>query len=677
MIDLEGESNWLEKLFGRVILVENQMKFIPGPLFGGMEVHHRIVLLNAPHDQQEAIQYAFDVARAQGYFLHHGKMIPIAPTTQFDLSNLDLNFADFKVEKVFRNAPKRAIANAIVVNTHCVDILFQDKCIVEGVYSELPGLLEKFQGQQLALHVNRHSAASDLTESQWYTIFNRAKRHGVSLSLYLEPGVSLPHRLNIESDYFIDSTGSSDSTDSVTTKEEPSSSPLIFNVEDECFSSLFYSVRFTSERVGFSNFAIELGGALSALLAGETVILKGIFSPEFLDQLAPISLSGNSFIIINGERVYFTGTLILQEEAARSEPKPPLIIYSESGDQTKGLLTEENSTRFITGRISALATALDSYGIIRISGPTGVGKTSIIDEIARRNPEGLTLYQELDEFEAWALDTSKKIKILRIDEHNIENLHFTFLGPMLTGESPCVLYKGKTYELSKTHKIIFAGNDLSYGGGRVSQKLFEDYSIPTLAFQDFPPCYIDRQILNPIFNKMSKEGFDLSFDIGLLERDIHAEKARLLALYYEKNQANPGSMTVRALQNEALKWCTARLLELSEPYSAPITTMDRPSSFIKAPYAEEAMTCLTNALIRKDLQREGSLPGKGLGLNGVIIEGLPGLGKSALVQHCLKSRDHKKIAANLLLGEHLQDTLQIIAEAFDNGIPVWIDEFDA
>ncbi|MCX7123449.1 MAG: hypothetical protein NTV32_07315 [Gammaproteobacteria bacterium] len=666
VIDLEGESNWLEKFFGRVILVENKMTFEPGPLFDGIGANQRITLLNIANDQQEAIQYACDIARAQGYFLYHGMMIPIAPTAQFDLSNRNLNFADFEIKQVFRNAPKRALPEAIVVNTHCVDILFQDKCIVEGIYSERPGLLERFRGQHLLLHVNRHSEASDLTESQWYTLFNRAKMYGISLSLYLEPGVSLPRNLTIESDLPADSADK----DSISVKETSPSSPLVFNVEDECFSSLFYSVRFTSERAGFSDFAIELGGALSALLAGETVILKGIFSPELLDQLAPLSLSNHSFIIINGERVDFSGTLILQAETARSVPQSPSIIYSESDCSHEDVGTEADSKAFISRRKSALLGVLDQHHIARISGPTGVGKTSLIDEMAKL--EQATLYQELDEFEAWALDTSEKIKILRIDEHNIENLHFTFLAPMLAERTPCVLYKGKTYELSETHKVVFAGNDLSYGGGRVSQKLFEDYSIPTLAFQDFPPCYIDHQILKPIFNKMSKIDLDIC-EAGLLEHDIHTEKTRLLALYYDKNQANPGSMTVRALQNEALQWCTARLLEFREAS----TTTDKPSSFIEAPYTTAAMTCLTNALIRKDLQREGLLPGQGLGLNGVIIEGMPGLGKSALVQHCLKSHPHIRIPANLLLEEHLHETLKIIATAFDEGKPVWIDEFDA
>ena len=76
------------------------------------------------------------------------------------------------------------------------------------------------------------------------------------------------------------------------------------------------------------------------------------------------------------------------------------------------------------------------------------------------------------------------------------NKHLTFLAPMLNNQP--VLFNGKLIHLTEKFKVVCAHNPKEYGGGREAQKLFTDYPIPQLIFDQLPLSVILEKIVKPI-----------------------------------------------------------------------------------------------------------------------------------------------------------------------------------
>jgi hypothetical protein len=272
------------------------------------------------------------------------------------------------------------------------------------------------------------------------------------------------------------------------------------------------------------------------------------------------------------------------------------------------------------------------------------------------------------------------------------------------------------------HFVVLAGNAKEYGGGRVDQKLFECYDVPVLALEDFPGYYISECILSPIFSVLPGSSSS--------SKAFEAEKMRLLEKYAAANALKPESMTVRELQQEALGWALDYLDSLdslghpkslersglrlssttlgarasagsSGPSSAILMgrqglkgplegdlevsdskrirsscpALEASEPLVIAPYMETARAGLEKALKIKQGQKMGRLASDGIGLNGVMIAGPPGVGKSDLVTHILiKLRiDFIRIEANL----ELSQKKKMLLEAFNLGMPVVVEEIDS
>lgn len=134
--------------------------------------------------------------------------------------------------------------------------------------------------------------------------------------------------------------------------------------------------------------------------------------------------------------------------------------------------------------------------MIQLVGPTGVGKSRLMAELKNCI---CSVYHEFTHFDDWANDKRKKLKILFIDESNIENKHLSLFNCLKKRGECKVLYKGKCYQLDENHKVVFAHNSVDYGSGRVQQKLFADGSIPEIHLVDFPAYYLYEAIMKPIY----------------------------------------------------------------------------------------------------------------------------------------------------------------------------------
>ena len=687
-IDMKACLNWREQLWGRVVLINNALVLMKQPLFdGGIPPSTHIELCNIAEEMQREIVEEFALAKARGYCLYYGHPIPVGEEVNVTFKTALLTLPPVQEE----HAP----FGATPINTFWFDLLVQDKQVTAGYYTEKPGLIASMaKGSILPLYLE-----GELSESQRHRLAREAQEHDIRLELYNKPPLVPP-----------------------TTVEELHN-PLCFDVEDTCFSDLFYALDFDKTEDGFSNFRRVDGDVLKALIAGQDIVLQGAFSEELLAYLAPIRASGCRGLFIMGEWVAFKGKLFLAPEEKQLAEKKTMVHaepeYSSSLDSALAI-------DFINYRKKHLLQMLQESPIVRLSGESGVGKSSLMSALEK---DGAQVYRELDQLEAWALNDSKQDKILFIDEHNIENTHFMFLAPMLRGDTPSILYKNKIYPLDAHHKVVVAGNPQTYGGGRVNQKLFEQFAdrIPTFYLNDFPPCYIYQHILKPILDHVSENNTGFYYPID----EIH----RIIENYLKTNEKKPGSLTVRELQQSLLEHCHSALSNskpekpcssrdknschtvslFAKPQSmkkrarspdgvagageASIDTLEEYAKHLPSPSPLQPMTQAPNEVLEKThrvfvptrglkpicdglikqleikrMQKWGRLPGGGIGLNGIILKGEAGVGKSDLVQYVLKSTQYpyEKISASM----PIEEKEQRILAAFHDGHAVWIDELN-
>ncbi len=292
----------------------------------------------------------------------------------------------------------------------------------------------------------------------------------------------------------------------------------------------------------------------------------------------------------------------------------------------------------------------------------------------------------MDQLDNWAEDgNGGKTKILFIDESNIEDTNFMIFAPLKEGGNKRILYNSKFYELTENHKVIFAGNQKEYGGGRSDQKLFADGSIPEIHLKDFPACYIYEKILKEsIYDKLS-ENIKGDFPEGVFKKKCH----QLIKDYQEANNKKTETLTVRELQERVLRFLTEKTESLSAKNTEPEV---KTKEFISTNATKETEAILTSSLKVRQKQRDEELPNEAVGINGVIFEGDTGTGKSEMIRAVLESNGIKeqkmtdsvesikekkphyyKIDANL----PIEEKKEIILKAFREGNIVWIDELNS
>ena len=251
-------------------------------------------------------------------------------------------------------------------------------------------------------------------------------------------------------------------------------------------------------------------------------------------------------------------------------------------------------------------------------------------------------------------------------------------------ETKKIFYQGKFYNLDKNHKVVFAQNPAKYGGGRFEQKLFDDGKIPTMHLRDFPASYIYEKILKSAVY----DGMDQQIKASLPEARFKIGCQILIEEYWtsnakKKSDHDANQETVRELQEKALQFIYAAIFGANDK---EIKTQN----FISTKATSEVEKALESAINIRQKQREGIFPQQAVGLNGVLLEGDSGVGKSVLIEAVLESKGFKQAnqeaefgdASNLIYYKidanlPLEQKKQIIVKAFEKGIIVVIDEINS
>ena|GEM_PF-4975467 len=669
-VDVEGSANIFDKLLGPTVIHGDDVIWHRSEL--SMQLEHEldptkqyvIELVNLPSGLLYDLQSALDHISARGYINRNGYKIPVPDNVRFVCDPTPLSFTHFEEISVERDMTMSDLpVDTLLINTELFDYLLHDYTTDEGKYFTKAGLLEAHQDSELSLFVT-----SNLSPNQWYSLLHGAEKYNVTLKLAIAPKVDIPAGIKTCELELTAEEGAGvglHSTKSVfvtnspyktirSLTEDAGETTFIFAVEDyhydDLVSAITYDICEESDAIPFYNFDIRQSDIITKLNEGFDVILRGTFSEPLLQMMQPLMLA-RPYYWHNGEKQFLsedagklffvivhpkgasnrdTALTFLDDnltqydefDLSATEATSICEAIDEAIDFTNIDLTDTatQAKAFITHRIEHVTDLLNQHNIIQLTGPTGVGKSGLLQEIASRD-DGTVVYTGLESLEEWATDKSSKRKILFIDEANIENKHLTMFTPLLPDGSKQLLYKGKIYDLNTTDdsecfQVVFAHNPSEYGGGRNKQLLFSHFNIPELTFDHFHPAYVYEKMLKPIF-----------IEQGITDEAIINEFCEILLELYCLNRTEP-TFTVRNLQQRALEFAMRTTGE------ATFETIN-PDKYIPIPSQIPHLEKIERLIRTKALMRTHPTHHNLVGLSCVLLEGHSGTGKSALTEYML------------------------------------------
>ncbi|MBL6784960.1 MAG: AAA family ATPase [Rickettsiales bacterium] len=685
-IDLMGLSDWRLALFGKILLEGESMVWHHSSFVDAVRTNaSNFEISNLSEEAAKELNYEVKQAKAKGFFAYHGHRIKLPDDFDVKVTSKNFDFSKFNAISVRKNCKYEQAEGTVIINTHIFDQLLHKHQIKDGQYQEIPGLLEVNNSGSLSLFVT-----SELTEAQYYCMLNEAKRFNVKLKLLLAPYISLPSKIKTDNQVLLkasDGRGSELSGKSKIIVTNDLSSygvqrdEQFIDIEDFGFEALISSITYKASQEGFSEFDQHISKFIEGLQKGEKFVLRGEFTDAMLNILAPFIAESGENLTIVVEDMDLSAKVIryprldwlsdrLEFRYKELETKQEVIKRIEVEDKSFELAdSEAKAKRFIETRKELVLDALAASNMLLLEGHSGVGKSSLMKEFEEHDHDKISVHRELNSFVQWAEDKSEgKTKILFIDESNIEDKHFTLFNGLKSVGAKSIFYNGKFYNLTENHKVVFACNPIEYGGGRFEQKLFNKGDIPIIEFRDFPASYIYEKILKrPIYcQRMSIR----------LDESRFKEICRPLIEEYKKYQELSGD-TVRELQEQVLG-------ELLIAFKVELAGDLKGSNFITTSATKAVEKELYDAINIRVKQRSGVFNGVASGLNGVLLEGGAGVGKSEMIKEMLKANN---IRPKGYLGGHcyykieadmpLLEKRALIIKAFEEGNIVWIDEINS
>ncbi|OGT47326.1 MAG: hypothetical protein A3E82_07580 [Gammaproteobacteria bacterium RIFCSPHIGHO2_12_FULL_38_11] len=692
-VDLCGTSDWKKTLFGPVVLNNNKMHWLESEFSRRCNLFPpgiEIMITGFRKEDQQEMKIFFEKSKSLGFFDYRGYRLFIPDGMTFNF-NGHYDFSCFASQSITINATTDNLnENHYEINTDTFDLLLHDKVVSGGVYNQKPGLLEMHSQKTLHLFIT-----SQLSNCQWWILFSMAEKNNIQLMLMLAPNINLPETLACEKvEAICHEFSTQDDCVFITNNISAAAAEIFsgndsdFDVEDYSFQDLFHAIFFEKNKGEFSDFSICKSDVLLRLIKGDTIILKGEFSNDLLSYMKTLLLP-NPYLWINGEKIMISGKLILIIEDKKltpdsissydnffdfldnisiwTYPNPPKstpIIIDEPDYSSYPSLEKEDSIAFIEARIKRLFDALQDNALLQLISEAGKGKSRLIQLIENSFPDTVTIYREMDNFEKYANDHFDKIKILFIDESNIDDFHYTMFSPLKRGGSRQILYRRKIYLLDENHKVVFARNPNEYGAGRMAQKLFEDGSIPEYYFSDFSPAYIYHELLKPIFDLANLKVSEADF-----KNDCHV----FIESYFTRQ-----NKTVRQLQQTVLSYCLAQKkndsLFQTSLYCGFFTKKENDDRrFVLTESSIAVRASLESFIQIKKLQAHVKLPA-GIGSNGVFISGEPGVGKTALAAYMFKKYCIDFITIDASLMPEVREALSL--KAFHAGYALFADRMN-
>jgi MoxR-like ATPase len=350
------------------------------------------------------------------------------------------------------------------------------------------------------------------------------------------------------------------------------------------------------------------------------------------------------------------GLYSLKESTEELETK---LLFSEKDEKS---ITDE-SNAFEQIRLRQINDALKFRPFVFIAGSTGVGKSTFIKQTLAKQP-GYKVFFE-SQLEEWAKDKTPNIrKTLFIDEANIGKGNLSAFEGLF--ETPPKILIGKTYHtLSPEHKVIFAGNPVSYG--RKMPTLFERHG-GSVIFKPLSSAHLYTRVLKPLLAEQLTEEEQKTVSERLLQvyqyimrlskehmlispRELQMMALLALKKYQEKPQPPLNTCIAYAVhrigsgvvpEEEKLNFQNT-----FPPVSLPIAPFEEKElhSFVLTPSRDSAYQQIVDFLGIRELKQSDAANAlfKYAGLGGMVFEGEPGVGKSHFVIDTLVSEGFKEV----------------------------------
>ena len=772
VINLFNASDWKERLLGRWELDGTHLKFQEGALSNLQGT--LITIQNGPWDDEE-FNLFWTEACYPGAQYFPGSSIPVPNDIQL-FKKEGYAFNDLKKWLQVQYLSDDCLnpeALLHILNPHRIADYFHNYRYEESDQSlrKVPGLIEKAQNSTLDVTLTRSISLDD-----WARILTECQNYQVTLRVTPASGSSLPDQFGFDlipshleqknmhpadlSRTEVIKTTDIDVTVSMLTASQPDWH--IIDVSELDVSDLLRRVdgKLNEELLQFK-FHQRSSWLLAALAAGKNIVLKGHYSKELEDHLASLLLQRKNtgvepgtllLITEDSDSFHYVSKKVheVSEQDKRTclgelSPEVEPFIASESLSKLKArttylqafpecskrdapwsgmschtaeikplaalnpLTAKQEADKFTATRLSLIRRMLNAAPYVFLSGLSGVGKTTLVTKELVQ--EGEQLHQGIDEINAWVLDTRPGRKYLFLDEATLSSGNWSvFEG--LFNNPPSIFYDGQYYPLSEEHKVILAGNPVSYGDERRLATLFERHG-NAVEFEPLPTAVLYEKILKPAFEQqcldedvpqLSSVFLDVyrfmvscsTTDVLITPREL--EMMALLTNSYCQKYPLADRLDVAAHYafkiaiNLVPKSKRTLFIERFKPQNPlPITVSDDCTEFLLTQSRMESQQLLEDVLdLREwrqtfainDVQRYG-------GLGGLTFEGEPGIGKSEQIKQTLLARGFKPMSINSVpapgdkplylipVSMSYTDKEALLLKAFHEGAVVVIDEINS
>jgi hypothetical protein len=741
-INLHFSTKWQSILLGQWVCLDGGMSYQPGELEKRIEKNlQTIQFVNAPWHirdfkifmQQLFIHKKFKVA---------GKEITLSDTLSFQFC-IDPQWSKLEtlipwVKHGFENKSYLLLNPSTYF--HFIDSYQFDE--ESGKILSRDGFLKANANRELYVWVTRN-----VSLSQWSRLLLDCKKYEVALhcvSLH-ETQISQP----VLSGYLNSQARliESEDLDLTVSKLNVLNDHFVLDISEANSDELFESYDLKSIDKLDIRFNRRYGVVFKKLYNRENVILKGDFSKELVDRLAPyclaeLSYSGRLEIVSHNLSLFkqFLGNAIQSESftfadkmdyLSKSFGNQPelntLSRYIKQRDnysfvhlQTMlaflkrnpnldprnawaGLIKESDTESMVehsmdiqdyldfkTKRFNDIDKVLSNQPMVFISGPTGAGKSTFIDKVLEGEKK-YNVYRTMKNMERWACDHSNVRKILFIDEANLDRTNFmVFEG--LYSSSPFIVIGANVFPLDEFHKVVFAGNPASYGGGRHVPEFFKRHG-NVVVFGALSASYLYHEVISPliadhlpktqkiklatiyldayfyIYNRsyetvlISPRELEMMVMLTLANIDNRERRSlEELAIYYTYKVCT-NVLTDSVLLSEFNRWFELKCHYLPYDYNDPDRLyIENFDDFVATYSRKEAVDLLEDILNVRSFQvKANNLKLGRAGLGGVLIEGEPGDGKSHFAEAYLKSKGFQKVALYDLKSEQREKIYCVIS----------------
>lgn len=745
-IQLYHSPNWQNLLLDHWILKDGKLQLEPGKLSLALQSKRPIEIQNAPIDENFSRFWALTSLE-----LPADKPIFFTNGYQWDW-NID------QVEQTI--TPD---LNALILNPSQLSQFIKPYKLKGNQLSQESGWIADHANGTLCLYITR-----DLSEDEWGIFYNEYKKHpNIRLSFACAKNIAPPPGWNAVSlEITQDIIPQALHTQWIWTNDMDLALESISDLDEwtlldisECQSSDLLTQLTCTDKESYY-FVEETKALLHAMRCNKKMILTGDFSDMLMDDLAVFlvdrlrrdTVTGQLLLISEKPFPYLTPTsrhfftwedkrkvlssqfpsvmldkkpdafrslsFIQQKSALTFECRHPGQSYIGAWDGLKSLHAGtrlipfdpktclKDASDFNIRRTHAFETALQNACYVVITGLTGVGKTTFVQDYFK---EALHQGADASTLIAWATHRQTEGVIpLFIDESNLLHRDWSeFEG--LFQPKPHVLIDGTIYPVTQNHRVIFAGNPLSYSDDRMLARLFDRHG-HSLVFEPLSTAFIYENIIKPIFSgkpidSSSQELIGTTL-LGVYQFIIESSEdsvlispreVQMMTLLVVQDICQASTiLSLRDIENIARHhaYSIGKHLVLTQKRSSfdrlfkPAEGMDMTfkdwadSNFI---YTESRLIvkkalCDYFALRAHRQQHDRNLndPQRYGGLGALVIEGSTGVGKTALVEDVLShlrlrnGRDYLVIQPSIAFDKKRE----LLLNAFDNGQIVIMNEMN-